>query len=176
MYRLMKSWIKLFGCSPVSASELMTTSLICSAIQREWSEPAVQPDYQATSCLCLKLKKKKLSGRTTRCHYNSNLWASVTKLQSQRRHPIPRKWKCHSHPMSGSELCLFLVPVGLLVWLLRVCLRRLINTNPVRFGSEQESSLCWFQTLSQTTGSYKNHIVQSLQRFTDSLCKYVEIQ
>lgn len=56
--------------------------------------------------------------------------ASVTNLRSQRQRPVPRKWKCHSYPVSVCELALFLAPAWLGVWLLRVCMRHLINTNP----------------------------------------------
>lgn len=96
------------------------------AIHREWSGMS---DFQATFVNVFETSgKNKLSRRITTCHYNSNMWASVTKLQSQRRHPIPRKWKCHSHPMSVSQLCLFLDLDGLWLWLLWVHLRHLINT------------------------------------------------
>lgn len=59
--------------------------------------------------------------------------ASVIKLRSQRQRPVPRKWKCHSHPVCVCvcEPALFLDPQRLTwVWLLRVRMRHLINTNP----------------------------------------------
>lgn len=80
--------------------------------------------------LCIwNFRGRKVWGRIAKYHYNSNMWASVTTLQSRKHRSVPWKWKCHSHPMSVSELCLFLVLVGLWVWLLWVHVRRLINPN-----------------------------------------------
>lgn len=94
--------------------------------------------------------------------------ASVTKLRSQRQRPVPRKWKCHSHPVSVCELALFLAPVWLGVWLLRVCMRRLINTNPVLNqiweGTGRYTALV--SDLAPTVSQYHNL----------TLCKHVEMQ
>lgn len=94
--------------------------------------------------------------------------ASVTKPQSQRQRPVPRKWKCHSHPVSVCELALFLAPVWLGVWLLRVRMRRLINTN---LGLNQ----IW-----EGTGRYSVPVSDLArvvsQYYNLSLCKYVKIQ
>lgn len=94
--------------------------------------------------------------------------ASVTKPQSQRQRPVPRKWKCHSHPVSVCELALFLAPVWLGVWLLRVCMRRLINTN---LGLNQ----IW-----AGTGRYSVPVSDPARVVSQyhnlSLCKYVKIQ
>lgn len=124
------------------------------SIYRELSEMNRLSGY---FCVCVwKFRGKRLSRRTPRCHYNSNFWSSVTKLQSQRRRPIPRKWKCHSQPMSSAELCLFLVPVGLLVWLLRASLRRLINTNGwLDLVVSRQGQCVGFSLLLWSTGSYK---------------------
>lgn len=94
--------------------------------------------------------------------------ASVTKLRSQRRRPVPRKWKCHSHPVSVCELALFLVPVCLRVWLLAVRIRHLINTN---LGLNQ----IW-----EATGRYSVLVSDSAREVSQyrilRLCKYVETQ
>lgn len=175
--RSRSQWVLLVSKSVWNISiEFWNFASDCQDVVTIHRERSGLPDYQPKSINVFKTSgKNKLSRRVTMCHYNSNMWTSVTKLQSQRRHPIPRKWKCHSHPMSVSQLCLFLDLDGLWVWLLRVCLRHLINTKAwtlIRFGREQEGMVCWLQS----TRSYKITLYNLFWDLPTAFCKYVEAQ